>query len=92
MFKCHSNFIITISYGTNACPKLVFTYLTLLRPLSLSIPKWNNLSRYEFKVHCIILGYINLRKVKWDAKHEYDFVHNFKVLQATFKLLAVDKV
>ena len=37
-------------------------------------------------------GYINLRKVKWDAKHEYDFVHNFKVLQATFKLLAVDKV
>ena len=38
------------------------------------------------------IGYINLRKVKWEGKHEHEFVHNFKVLQATFKLLLVDKV
>ena len=37
-------------------------------------------------------GYINLRKIKWDAKHEHEYVQNFKVLQATFRVLLVDKV
>ena len=33
-----------------------------------------------------------MRKIKWDARLEHEFVVNFKVLQASFKLLAVDKV
>merc|ERR1712228_235563 len=37
-------------------------------------------------------GSLNLRKVKWQAKLEHEYVSNFKVLQASFKLLAVDKV
>lgn len=39
-----------------------------------------------------VLGSLNLRKVKWEAKLEHEFVVNFKVLQASFKLLSVDKV
>merc|ERR1712012_1159542 len=37
-------------------------------------------------------GSLNLRKIKWEAKLEHEFVGNFKVLQASFKLLHVDKV
>lgn len=36
-------------------------------------------------------GSIALKKVKFDAKHDYEFVENFKLLQTTFSKLGVDK-
>jgi RP/EB family microtubule-associated protein len=29
-------------------------------------------------------GSVALSKIKWNAKHEYEFVENYKVLQQTF--------
>lgn len=37
-------------------------------------------------------GCILLKKVKFNAKLEHEFIHNFKVLQASFKRMSVDKV
>uniref|UniRef100_A0A670HYP6 Microtubule-associated protein RP/EB family member 3 n=1 Tax=Podarcis muralis TaxID=64176 RepID=A0A670HYP6_PODMU len=37
-------------------------------------------------------GCIHLRKVKFQAKLEHEFIHNFKVLQAAFKKMGVDKI
>lgn len=37
-------------------------------------------------------GCILLKKVKFQAKLEHEFIHNFKVLQAAFKRMSVDKV
>ena len=33
-----------------------------------------------------------LRKVKFGAKLEHEYIHNFKLLQVAFKKLTVDKV
>ncbi|XP_043918801.1 microtubule-associated protein RP/EB family member 3 isoform X1 [Protopterus annectens] len=37
-------------------------------------------------------GCIHLKKVKFQAKLEHEFIHNFKVLQAAFKKMNVDKI
>lgn len=37
-------------------------------------------------------GCILLKKVKFNAKLEHEHIHNFKVLQASFKRMNVDKV
>lgn len=37
-------------------------------------------------------GCILLKKVKFQAKLEHESIHNFKVLQAAFKRMSVDKV
>uniref|UniRef100_A0A3Q3X4F5 Microtubule-associated protein RP/EB family member 3 n=1 Tax=Mola mola TaxID=94237 RepID=A0A3Q3X4F5_MOLML len=37
-------------------------------------------------------GCILLRKVKFNAKLEHEYIHNFKVLQAAFKRMSVDKI
>ncbi len=37
-------------------------------------------------------GCILLKKVKFGAKLEHEYIHNFKVLQAAFKRMNVDKV
>lgn len=37
-------------------------------------------------------GCIGLKKVKFQAKLEHEYIHNFKVLQASFKRMNVDKV
>lgn len=37
-------------------------------------------------------GCVLLKKVKFQAKLEHEFIHNFKVLQAAFKRMGVDKV
>ncbi|XP_062860464.1 microtubule-associated protein RP/EB family member 3b [Trichomycterus rosablanca] len=37
-------------------------------------------------------GCILLKKVKFQAKLEHEFIHNFKVLQAAFKRMNVDKI
>lgn len=37
-------------------------------------------------------GCILLKKVKFNAKLEHEYIHNFKVLQASFKRMNVDKI
>ncbi|XP_077587526.1 microtubule-associated protein RP/EB family member 3-like isoform X2 [Stigmatopora nigra] len=37
-------------------------------------------------------GCILLKKVKFQAKLEHEYIHNFKVLQAAFKRMSVDKI
>ncbi|XP_069461638.1 microtubule-associated protein RP/EB family member 3 isoform X1 [Ambystoma mexicanum] len=37
-------------------------------------------------------GSILLKKVKFQAKLEHEYIHNFKVLQAAFKKMGVDKI
>ncbi|KAM8839439.1 microtubule-associated protein RP/EB family member 2 [Synchiropus picturatus] len=37
-------------------------------------------------------GCISLKKVKFQAKLEHEYIHNFKVLQASFKRVNVDKI
>ncbi|KAM4605793.1 microtubule-associated protein RP/EB family member 2 isoform 1-T1 [Polymixia lowei] len=37
-------------------------------------------------------GCISLKKVKFQAKLEHEYIHNFKVLQASFKRMNVDKI
>lgn len=37
-------------------------------------------------------GCILLKKVKFQARLEHEFIHNFKVLQASFKRMNVDKI
>lgn len=37
-------------------------------------------------------GCISLKKVKFQAKLEHEYFHNFKLLQASFKRMNVDKV
>ncbi|KAJ3415394.1 hypothetical protein HDV05_004988 [Chytridiales sp. JEL 0842] len=45
--------------------------------------------------HCVIIDSIyrdvNLSKVKFGAKHEYEYVHNMKVLQAAFDKHKIDQ-
>merc|ERR1712123_356183 len=35
---------------------------------------------------------LSLKKIKFDAKHEHEFIHNFKALQNSFKKMGIDKV
>lgn len=37
-------------------------------------------------------GCVSLKKVKFQAKFEHEYIHNFKLLQASFKRMNVDKV
>lgn len=37
-------------------------------------------------------GCVPLKKVKFSAKLEHEYIHNFKILQAGFKKMGVDKV
>ncbi|KAM6432534.1 microtubule-associated protein RP/EB family member 3 [Rhynochetos jubatus] len=37
-------------------------------------------------------GCVPLRKVKFQARLEHEYIHNFKVLQAAFKKMGVDKI
>ena len=39
-----------------------------------------------------VIACLSLKKIKFDAKHEHEFIHNFKALQNSFKKMGVDKV
>ncbi|KAG7281081.1 hypothetical protein CRUP_027618 [Coryphaenoides rupestris] len=40
----------------------------------------------------LFTGCIPLKKVKFDAKLEHEYIHNFKLLQTSFKKAGVDKI
>ena len=40
----------------------------------------------------VILGSIQIKKVKFQTKLEHEYIHNFKLLQNGFKKMNVDKV
>ena len=39
-----------------------------------------------------LAGSVNLKKIKFDAKSDYQYIENFKLLQSSFKKKGVDKV
>jgi RP/EB family microtubule-associated protein len=43
-------------------------------------------------VHFSLVGDIPMNRVKMNAKHEYEFVANYKILQNIFKAHKIDKV
>ena len=51
---------------------------------------------YDPDTHCLIicyiLGSIQLKKVKFKTNLEHEYIQNFKILQAAFKKVNVDKV
>ena len=41
---------------------------------------------------CSVKGDIPMARVKMNAKHEYEYIANFKVMQNAFKAKRIDKV
>lgn len=41
---------------------------------------------------CIVLGSVPLKRVKFRTNLEHEYIQNFKILQAAFKKMGVDKV
>ena len=39
-----------------------------------------------------MLGCLPLKRIKFEAKHEHEFINNYKALQNSFKKMGVDKV
>jgi len=46
----------------------------------------------KFLTPCHISGDIPMTRVKMNAKHEYEYIANFKVMQNVFKSKKIDKV
>ncbi|KAG7229215.1 hypothetical protein INR49_013027 [Caranx melampygus] len=57
--------------------------------LHLTTPRSNSYVQF---MDMLFPGCILLKKVKFQAKLEHEFIHNFKVLQAAFKRMSVDKI
>lgn len=58
----------------------------------LSRPCFSTGAAYCQFMDMLFPGCVHLRKVKFQAKLEHEYIHNFKVLQAAFKKMGVDKV
>lgn len=62
------------------------------QPGPLSRPRSPTGAAYCQFMDMLFPGCVHLRKVKFQAKLEHEYIHNFKVLQAAFKKMGVDKV
>lgn len=79
----------------------IFFYVELEIKLKIKFKKFLKLTCVLFSplgfAYCQFMdmlfpGCILLKKVKFNAKLEHEYIHNFKVLQASFKRMSVDKV
>lgn len=71
------------------CPSVTRGAFRLTPVLSLSL--FSGAAYCQF-MDMLFPGCVHLRKVKFQAKLEHEYIHNFKVLQAAFKKMGVDKV
>ena len=55
-------------------------------------PQWHFFLTVFDPVASFSLGDVPMSRVKMNAKHEYEFIANFKVLQNVFKAKKIDKV
>lgn len=62
------------------------------RKVKASCPCFSAGAAYCQFMDMLFPGCVHLRKVKFQAKLEHEYIHNFKVLQAAFKKMGVDKV
>uniref|UniRef100_A0A672KN23 Microtubule-associated protein, RP/EB family, member 3a n=1 Tax=Sinocyclocheilus grahami TaxID=75366 RepID=A0A672KN23_SINGR len=61
----------------------------LIKDIFLFLSSWATYCQF---MDMLFPGCILLKKVKFQAKLETEFIHNFKVLQAAFKRMNIDKV
>ena len=73
--------------------------LMLLRALPVLLPfsfgvvfQCHQCSLCVLHLYLCFVGSARLKQVKFGAKHEHEFIHNFKTLQNSFKKMGVDKV
>ncbi len=55
----------------------------------------SRLTEFQLYYYCyyyLLLGSIQIKKVKFRTNLEHEYIHNFKLLQAGFKRMKVDKV
>jgi RP/EB family microtubule-associated protein len=50
------------------------------------------LKRAHCRSHSHVTGKVPLSKVNFNAKHDYEYVKNYKILQAVFNKVGIDKV
>ena len=56
------------------------------------IKQLHSVTAYHLFMGMLFLGSIALKKVKFHTKLEHEYIQNFKILQAGFKRMGVDKV
>ena len=71
------------------CPSVTRGAFRLTLVMSLSL--FSGAAYCQF-MDMLFPGCISLKKVKFQAKLEHEYIHNFKLLQASFKRMNVDKV
>lgn len=73
-----------VDHSITAC----VLFLPLYKPVYISVAG----AAYCQFMDMLFPGCISLKKVKFQAKLEHEYIHNFKLLQASFKRMNVDKV
>ena len=93
VYEYFNNNIVMLSYrGSQTSRFIIINWLNdvLLLPLT----KIEQLGAGNVYCQLLDAAYpekVPLHKVKWDAKTEVDFIHNFKILQSCFDHLGIDK-
>lgn len=75
----------TCFFPVRLCLKLLFEDILELEAESLVNKRFK-------KSHFCTVGSVPLKKVKFRTNLEHEYIHNFKLLQAGFKKMNVDKV